>query len=43
MKTTVHQKGFTIIEIIIVIVIIGVLTGLVTNAFGGLQDDARDS
>ena len=43
MKKQIHHYGFTIVEIIIVIVIIGALTGLVTNAFGGLQDDARDS
>jgi len=43
MATIKQQNGFTIIEIILVILIIGILAGLVTNAFGGLQDDARDS
>ena len=43
MKKLANKQGFTIVEIILVIVIIGILTGLVTNAFGGLQDDARDS
>lgn len=44
-KTKILSKnsGFTLIELIIVIVVIGILVGLVTNAFGGLQDDARDS
>ena len=43
MKHSIAGQGFTLVEVILVIVIIGVLTGLVTNAFGGLQDDARDS
>ncbi len=43
MKIRNNYSGFTVVEIIIVIVVIGILTGLVTNSFGGLQDDARDS
>lgn len=36
------QKGFTIIELLIVIVIIGLLALLVLNNVGGATDDARD-
>lgn len=37
-----RQKGFTIIELLIVIVIIGLLALLVLNNVGGATDDARD-
>ena len=36
------QKGFTIIELLIVIAIIGILAGLVLNNFQGAQAKARD-
>jgi len=36
------QKGFTIIELLIVIVIIGLLALLVLNNVGGATNDARD-
>ncbi|MEI7632286.1 MAG: prepilin-type N-terminal cleavage/methylation domain-containing protein [bacterium] len=36
------QQGFTIIELLIVIAIIGVLAGLVLNNFQGAQAKARD-
>ncbi len=36
------NKGFTIIELLIVIVIIGLLALLVLNNVGGATDDARD-
>jgi prepilin-type N-terminal cleavage/methylation domain-containing protein len=36
-------KGFTIIELIIVIVVIGVLAGLVLNSFQNVQSKARDT
>ena len=36
-----HQRGFTIVEILIVIVIIGVLASLVVFAYTGLQGRAR--
>jgi prepilin-type N-terminal cleavage/methylation domain-containing protein len=39
-KTT--QAGFTIIELLIVIAIIGILAGLVLNNFQGAQAKARD-
>jgi len=36
------QQGFTIIELLIVIAIIGILAGLVLNNFQGAQAKARD-
>lgn len=37
------QSGFTIVELLIVIVIIGILAGLVIVTFVGIQARARDS
>lgn len=37
------QSGFTIVELLIVIVIIGILAGLVITTFVGIQSRARDS
>lgn len=37
------QSGFTIVELLIVIVIIGILAGLVITTFAGIQQRARDS
>lgn len=37
------QRGFTIIELLIVIAIIGILAGLVLNNFQGAQAKARDT
>ena len=37
------QKGFTIVELLIVIVIIGILALLVLNTFNGVQQKARDT
>ncbi|MCA9349167.1 type II secretion system protein [Candidatus Saccharibacteria bacterium] len=37
------RQGFTIIELLIVIAIIGILAGLVLNNFQGAQAKARDS
>lgn len=37
------QQGFTIIELLIVIAIIGILAGLVLNNFQGAQAKARDT
>jgi prepilin-type N-terminal cleavage/methylation domain-containing protein len=38
-----RESGFTIIELLIVIVVIGILAGLVLNVFTGIQEDARDA
>lgn len=37
------QKGFTIVELLIVIVVIGILAALVLNSFSGAQAKARDA
>lgn len=37
------QSGFTIIELLIVIVVIGILAGLVLTTFNGIQAKARDT
>ena len=39
----IYQKGFTIIELLIVIAIIAILAGLVLNNFQGAQAKARDT
>ncbi|MFS8118954.1 MAG: type II secretion system protein [Microcoleus sp.] len=36
------QRGFTIVELLIVIVVIGILAALVLNSFAGVQAKARD-
>ena len=38
-----RQSGFTIVELLIVIVIIGILATLVIVTFSGVQQRARDS
>ena len=37
------ESGFTIIELLIVIVVIGILAGLVLNVCTGIQEDGRDA
>lgn len=37
------QKGFTIVELLIVIVVIGILAAIVIVAYNGVQNSARDS
>ena len=38
-----YKKGFTIVELLIVIVVIGILAALVLNTFQGVQARARDT
>lgn len=38
-----HEQGFTIVELLIVIVVIGILAALVLNSFTGVQARARDT
>jgi prepilin-type N-terminal cleavage/methylation domain-containing protein len=38
-----RQQGFTIVELLIVIVVIVILAGFVLNAFSGIQAQARDA
>lgn len=38
-----RQSGFTIVELLIVIVVIVILAGFVLNAFSGIQAQARDA
>ena len=42
MKAT-NQKGFTIVELLIVIVVIGILAALVITTFTGIQQKARNT
>lgn len=37
------QRGFTIVELLIVIVVIGILAALVVTTYAGIQSKARDS
>lgn len=43
LKKKSDQKGFTIVELLIVIVVIGILAALVVTTYGGIQGKARDS
>lgn len=38
-----EEKGFSLIELIIVIVIIGILTAITVPVYGGIQDTANDT
>lgn len=43
MKPWVKRKGFTIVELLIVIVVIGILAAITIVAYNGTQQRARDS
>ena len=43
LKQLKNQKGFTIVELLIVIVVIGILATLVIVTFSGIQRKARDT
>lgn len=43
MNTTTNQRGFTIVELLIVIVVIGILAVIAIVAYNGVQQRARDS
>lgn len=43
MKLTRKQQGFTIVELLIVIVVIGILAALVITTYTGIQAKARNS
>ncbi len=43
MKISKRQQGFTIVELLIVIVVIGILAALVITTFTGIQQKARNT
>lgn len=43
LKSYKKQEGFTIVELLIVIVVIGILAALVITTFTGIQQRARDT
>src|SRR3989344_3077304 len=43
MKNQKRQQGFTIVELLIVIVVIGILAALVITTFTGIQQKARNT
>ena len=42
-KLRIAKSGFTVVELLIVIVVIGILAALVLNTFSGIQARARDA
>ena len=43
MQTKVRQKGFTIVELLIVIVVIGILAAITIVVYNGIQNRANDA
>ncbi len=43
LQTIKNQKGFTIVELLIVVVVIGILAAITIVAFTGIQNNARNS
>jgi len=43
MKLKSQHKGFTVIELLIVIVVIGILAAIILVAYNGIQDRAKDT
>ncbi len=43
MKTWAQQRGFTIVELLIVVVVIAILAAITIVAYNGIQNRARDS
>lgn len=43
MLTTSHTRGFTIVELLIVIVVIGILAAITMVAYNGIQNRANDA
>lgn len=42
-RTPVYSSGFTLVEILVVVVILGILAGVVISQVGNASDDARET
>ena len=42
-RTPTREEGFTLIELMVVMVVLGILAGIVLFAIGNFQDDAETS